>query len=61
MRFKACSDEVGEALGPDGMKSVVHLIPDMLQAGLPILIYEGDRLCMHPATYPEPVAYFCAS
>ena len=41
VRFKACSEEVDAALKPDGMKSVVHLIPDMLRAGLPMLIYEG--------------------
>ena len=42
IRFKACSEVVDAALGPDMMKSVVRLIPDILQAGLPILIYEGE-------------------
>ena len=41
LRFKACSGEVEAALKPDRMKSVVHLVPDLLQASLPILIYEG--------------------
>ena len=44
LRFKACSGEVEAALKPDRMKSVVHLVPDLLQAGLPILIYEGASL-----------------
>ena len=42
IKFQACSDEVGAALMPDMMKSMAPLIPDMLRAGLPMLIYEGS-------------------
>ena len=38
--FEECSGEVGDALGPDVMKSVKHLIPDVL-ASLPLLLYQG--------------------
>jgi vitellogenic carboxypeptidase-like protein len=38
--FEECSEEVGDALGPDVMKSVKHLIPDIL-ASLPLLLYQG--------------------
>lgn len=38
--FVACSDEVAHAMGPDVMKSVKHLIPDIL-AHIPLLLYQG--------------------
>lgn len=38
--YESCSDKVGNALGPDVMKSVKHLIPDIL-AALPLLLYQG--------------------
>ena len=38
--FVGCSDKVASALGPDVMKSVKHLMPDLL-AWLPILLYQG--------------------
>lgn len=38
--FESCSDEVGVALGPDVMKSVKPLIPDILQS-VPLLLYQG--------------------
>ena len=38
--FKGCSERVAEALGPDVMKSVKPLIPDLL-AALPVLLYQG--------------------
>lgn len=38
--FVGCSPEVGDALGPDVMKSVKRLIPDIL-ARVPILLYQG--------------------
>ena len=40
VKFEECSEEVGNALGPDVMKSVKHLIPDIL-ASLPLLLYQG--------------------
>ena len=40
LRFESCSDEVGEALGPDVMKTVKHLVPDLL-AAYPMLLYQG--------------------
>ncbi|KAK9907324.1 hypothetical protein WJX75_001489 [Coccomyxa subellipsoidea] len=39
--YESCSNKVGEALGPDVMKSVKHLIPDIL-AALPLLLYQGQ-------------------
>ena len=42
---------VGRALGPDMMKTVVHLLPDILSR-LPLLIYEGR---LHPSRWtPGP-------
>ena len=38
--FESCSDKVGVALGPDVMKSVEPLIPDILQS-VPLLLYQG--------------------
>ncbi len=38
--YESCSEKVGDALGPDVMKSVKHLIPDIL-ASLPLLLYQG--------------------
>ncbi|KAL4420440.1 hypothetical protein ABPG75_010096 [Micractinium tetrahymenae] len=43
--FESCSAAVGDALGPDVMRSVKHLVPDLLAAGLPLLLYQG----MHDA------------
>ncbi len=43
--YESCSDKVGDALGPDVMKSVKHLIPDIL-AALPMLLYQGKILQM---------------
>ena len=40
IKFEGCSSKVAAALGPDVMKSVKHLIPDLLSA-LPILLYQG--------------------
>lgn len=39
-RYEACSAVVGEALGPDVMKSVKRLLPDLLEA-YPLLLYQG--------------------
>lgn len=39
-KFEGCSERVAEALGPDVMKSVKDLIPDLL-AALPVLLYQG--------------------
>lgn len=39
--FVACSDNVADALGPDVMKSVKHLIPDIL-VHIPVLLYQGQ-------------------
>lgn len=39
-KFEGCSGRVAEALGPDVMKSVKALIPDLL-AALPVLLYQG--------------------
>jgi vitellogenic carboxypeptidase-like protein len=38
--FEACSAEVADAMGPDVMKSIKHLIPDIL-AHIPMLLYQG--------------------
>lgn len=43
MVFESCSEEVGEALGPDVMKSVKPLIPDILRS-MPLLLYQGQFL-----------------
>ena len=40
VHFLECSDAVGAALGPDVLKSVKHLVPDIL-ASLPLLLYQG--------------------
>ncbi|EFN52575.1 hypothetical protein CHLNCDRAFT_138581 [Chlorella variabilis] len=50
LRFESCSDEVGEALGPDVMKTVKHLVPDLL-AAYPMLLYQGrgPGSCMRDA------------
>ena len=46
-KFVSCSDKVGAALGPDVMKTVKPLIPDLLGA-LPVLLYQGlPGLCMN--------------
>lgn len=39
--FVGCSDKVAAVLGPDVMKSVKPLIPDLL-AALPVLLYQGQ-------------------
>lgn len=39
--FVGCDPEVARALAPDVMKSVKHLIPDLL-AHLPVLLYQGQ-------------------
>ncbi|DBB10125.1 TPA: hypothetical protein ACH3X3_001709 [Trebouxia sp. C0006] len=39
--FVGCSDKVAAVLGPDVMKSVKSLIPDLL-AALPVLLYQGQ-------------------
>lgn len=46
--YESCSDKVADALGPDVMKSVKHLIPDIL-AALPLLLYQGEA---HTQTMP---------
>ena len=40
-KFEGCSSKVAAALGPDVMKSVKYLIPDLLSA-LPVLLYQGS-------------------
>lgn len=42
--FVGCSDKVASVLGPDVMKSVKSLIPDLL-AALPVLLYQGQSVC----------------
>ena len=42
--FVGCSDKVAAVLGPDVMKSVKSLIPDLL-AALPVLLYQGQSIC----------------
>jgi hypothetical protein len=44
--YESCSNKVGEALGPDVMKSVKHLIPDIL-AALPLLLYQGTAFSLN--------------
>ena len=41
--FESCSEKVGEALGPDVMKSVKPLVPDILSS-IPLLLYQGQPL-----------------
>eukprot|EP00887_Chlorella_sp_A99_P006994 scaffold2.g6994.t1 len=41
IKYEACSGPVGEALGPDVMKSVAHLMPDLL-AAYDILLFQGQ-------------------
>lgn len=43
--FVGCSDKVASALGPDVMKSVKPLIPDLL-AALPVLLYQGESVSL---------------
>ena len=38
--FEACSATVADAMEPDVMKSIKHLIPDIL-AHVPMLLYQG--------------------
>ncbi len=45
IHFESCSEKVGNALGPDVMKSVKPLIPDILSS-VPLLLYQG--LCPGP-------------
>ena len=40
MVFVGCSPVVDRILAPDVMKSVKHLVPDLL-ANLPVLLYQG--------------------
>ena len=45
-KFEGCSSKVAAALGPDVMKSVKYLIPDLLST-LPVLLYQGlSRACI---------------
>jgi vitellogenic carboxypeptidase-like protein len=39
--FEGCSEKVGQAMGPDVMKSVKYLMPDLLRA-MPVLLYQGQ-------------------
>lgn len=41
LTFVSCSAEVERILGPDIMRSVAHLVPDILEH-LPILLYQGS-------------------
>ncbi|CAL8469775.1 g9317 [Coccomyxa elongata] len=54
--YKSCSDKVGDALGPDVMKSVKHLIPDILVA-LPMLLYQGQADAQDGPASNEPWIY----
>lgn len=46
-KFEGCSSKVAAALGPNFMKSVKYLIPDLLSA-LPVLLYQGlSDSCMN--------------
>lgn len=40
VHYVACSEAVADALGPDVMRSVRHLVPDLL-AAYPLLLYQG--------------------
>lgn len=40
VEFVSCSNKVGEAMGPDVMRSVLHLLPDVVEA-MPLLLYQG--------------------
>lgn len=42
--FTSCSEKVAAALGPDVMKTVKPLIPDLLNA-MPVLLYQGESSC----------------
>ncbi|BDA47762.1 probable serine carboxypeptidase CPVL [Coccomyxa sp. Obi] len=54
--YESCSDKVGDALGPDVMKSVKHLIPDIL-AALPMLLYQGQADAQDGPASNEPWIY----
>ncbi|KAK9864784.1 hypothetical protein WJX84_011664 [Apatococcus fuscideae] len=41
IRFESCSDHIGAILGPDVMKSVLYLLPDVLRS-VPLLLYQGQ-------------------
>jgi len=45
--FVGCSDKAASVLGPDVMKSVKPLIPDLL-AALPVLLYQGQLVSLIP-------------
>lgn len=38
--FTSCSAQVAESMGPDVMRSVLHLLPDIVEA-MPVLLYQG--------------------
>ena len=50
IHFESCSEKVGNALGPDVMKSVKPLISDILSS-VPLLLYQG--LCPWPPAILE--------
>ena len=45
-----CSERVGRILQPDVMKSVAHLLPDILQS-LPVLLYQGKSFLWGVAAF----------
>ena len=49
-KFVGCSDKVAAALGPDVMKTVKPLIPDLL-AALPVLLYQGRSRAVQVTLY----------
>ena len=59
VHFLECSDKVGAALGPDVLKSVKHLVPDIL-ASLPLLLYQG-RASFPSKVQSSPVPLLVAS
>ena len=56
VKFESCSETVGNALGPDVMKSVKPLIPDILQS-VPVLLYQGKQHARTLATYSKRLLF----
>ncbi|CAK0783932.1 hypothetical protein CVIRNUC_007135 [Coccomyxa viridis] len=56
VKFESCSETVGNALGPDVMKSVKPLIPDILQS-VPVLLYQGQMDAQDGVASNEPWIY----
>ncbi len=50
--FITCSEDVDRVLGPDVMKSVAYLVPDIL-AHMSLLLYQGDPFHSCSGSIPD--------